>query len=359
MVVGARPNLVKMAPVILEARRRKLPQLVVHTGQHYDSAMSKVFFDELHMPEPDVYLGVGSGSHSEQTARVMMGFEKLMLERQPDLVLVAGDVNSTLACALVAAKLCVPVAHLEAGLRSFDRRMPEEINRVLTDHVSDLLLTSEPSGMTNLLREGIPRGRISFVGNCMIDSLRAHLEAALKKKAWEVLGLQPGEYGVITLHRPALVDDPRSLDGIRTMFAEIAKEIPLIFPVHPRTRKNIESSGKRWDGVRLSDPLGYLDFLGLMARARVVLTDSGGIQEETTALGIPCATLRENTERPVTVDEGTNMIAGTKPERILATFHTLLHRKNARAPVPALWDGRAAVRTVDVIGQWLGQRSRV
>ncbi len=348
-VVGARPNFMKMAPVVIEARRRGLPGLFVHTGQHYDAAMSAVFFEELGMPEPDMFLGVGSGSHAEQTARVMLAFEQVCLERSLDLVIVAGDVNSTLACALTAAKLEIPVAHLEAGLRSFDRSMPEEINRLLTDHISDILLTSEPSGNENLLREGIPADKIHFVGNCMIDSLRSHLATALDRRPWERFGFKPGGYGLLTVHRPAMVDDPEQLDHLRDALREIAGSLPLIFPVHPRTRRKIEALGRAWEPVILTDPLGYLDFLGLMAKARIVLTDSGGVQEETTALGVPCATLRDNTERPVTVSAGTNRIAGVGREGILAAASAILQEKPVERPLPDLWDGRAAVRVMDTI----------
>ena len=351
-VVGARPNFMKMAPVVREAARRGTPHLLVHTGQHYDAAMSTVFFEELDMPKPDLFLGVGSGSHAEQTARIMVAFERVCLERGPELVVVAGDVNSTLACALTAAKLSIPVAHLEAGLRSFDRTMPEEINRLLTDHIADILLTSEPSGNENLLREGIAREKIHHVGNCMIDSLRSHLDAALARRPWERLGLAPGGYGLVTVHRPMMVDDPAKLGEFRDALCEVGTSVPLVFPVHPRTRKRMQDLAASWDPVTLTDPLGYMDFLGLMARARLVLTDSGGIQEETTALGVPCATLRENTERPVTVTEGTNRLAGTSREGIVAAARALLAAPGRAGRVPELWDGRAAVRVVDTLEEW-------
>jgi UDP-N-acetylglucosamine 2-epimerase (non-hydrolysing) len=356
MVVGARPNFMKMAPVILEAKRRALPQYFVHTGQHYDAAMSDVFFNELGMPRPDAYLGVGSASHAEQTARVMTSFERVLLEHHPAVVVVAGDVNSTLACALTASKLQIPVAHLEAGLRSLDRTMPEEINRVLTDHLSDLLLTSEPSGEAHLRREGIEETKIRFVGNCMIDSLRTHEQAALRRAPWATHGFAERAYGLVTLHRPALVDDPVRLGGIRAALTEIAASVPLLFPVHPRTRAAIERSGERWTGVHLVEPLGYLDFLGVMARARVVLTDSGGIQEETTALGVPCVTLRENTERPVTLTAGTNHLAGMDPQEVLRVTRTVLADGKGFEPrVPPLWDGKASVRVVDHLERWAGR----
>jgi UDP-N-acetylglucosamine 2-epimerase (non-hydrolysing) len=352
-VVGARPNFMKMAPVVTEARHRHIPNVFVHTGQHYDAGMSAVFFDELGMPEPDTFLGVGSGSHAEQTARIMVGFEQVCLTHKPILVVVPGDVNSTLACALTAAKLEIPVAHLEAGLRSYDRSMPEEINRVLTDHISDILLTSEPSGNENLEREGISPGKIHFVGNCMIDSLRTHLAAAMSRRPWEQFGFKPGGYGLLTVHRPAMVDDPEHLDQLRDALQQIASSVPLIFPVHPRTRKKIEALDRSWEPIVLSDPLGYLDFLGLMAKARIVLTDSGGVQEETTALGIPCVTLRENTERPVTVAVGTNRIGGMGREGILSTAMAILSGSDIQGRVPDLWDGRAAVRVMDIVERWL------
>jgi UDP-N-acetylglucosamine 2-epimerase (non-hydrolysing) len=356
-VVGARPNFIKMAPVMHEAMRRSLPHFSVHTGQHYDTAMSTIFFDELGMPKPDVHLGVGSGSHAVQTAGIMTAFEEVCLKRQPSLVIVPGDVNSTLACALVAAKLNIPVAHLEAGLRSIDRTMPEEINRVLTDHLSDLLLTSEPAGEINLRREGIAPEKIHFVGNCMIDSLVAHHKAALSRVPWTNFGLSPQGYGLLTLHRPAAVDAPEHLEELRGALETITQKLPLLFPVHPRTRARLEAardSGRNWGFLRLVEPLGYLDFLGLMASARLVLTDSGGVQEETTALGVPCVTLRENTERPITVAEGTNRLAGLSRARIVKAALDVLSG-NVRGRVPALWDGRAAVRVVDVVEQWLRQ----
>jgi len=352
-VVGARPNFMKMAPVVIEMRRRGLTNIFVHTGQHSDASMSTVFFDERGMPKPDIFLGVGSGSHAEQTARIMTAFERVCLEQKPDLVIVAGDVNSTLACALTAAKLEIPVAHLEAGLRSFDRSMPEEINRLLTDHISDILLTSEPSGEENLRREGVEAGKIHFVGNCMIDSLRSHLLTALDRRPWEGLGFKTGGYGLVTVHRPASVDDPAKLDQLRDVLCEIAGSVPLLFPVHPRTRKKMETLGRSWKPVTLTDPLGYLDFLGLMAKARLVLTDSGGVQEETTALGVPCATLRENTERPVTVNVGTNRIAGIGREGILSAASAILSEPTIQGRIPDLWDGQAAVRVMDTIEHWL------
>jgi len=316
-VVGARPNFMKMAPVILELKRRELLQFSVHTGQHYDAQMSTIFFNELGMPKPDAFLGVGSCSHAEQTARIMVSFEKICLEQNPALVIVAGDVNSTLACALVAAKLHIPVAHVESGLRSFDRSMPEEINRILTDHLSSILFTTETSGNDNLRKEGIFSDQIHFVGNTMIDSLIAHLDKALAKQPWQKFKLNPDSYGLVTLHRPANVDDVAALT-----------EIGLI---------------------RIVEPLGYLDFLALMAKAKLVLTDSGGIQEETTILGVPCVTIRSNTERPITVESGTNRLAGVTKQGIILASRDALSQNILNIKPPALWDGKAANRIGDVI----------
>ena len=357
-VVGARPNFMKIAPVFLELQRRGISQILVHTGQHYDAAMSDVFFEELGMPRPDLFLGVGSGSHAQQSARVMVAFEQVCLDQGPGLIIVGGDVNSTLACALAGAKLGIPIAHIEAGLRSFDRSMPEEINRVLTDHLSELLFTSEPSGNENLLREGIPSRQIHLIGNCMIDSLRLHLGSALARRPWEEFGLIPGHYGLVTLHRPAAVDVPVVLEEFRAALTDIGAELPLLFPVHPRTRQRIESHGADWSPVRMVEPLGYLDFLGLMARTRLVLTDSGGIQEETTALGVPCVTMRDNTERPVTVEVGTNRIAGMTRSAIVAAAREALRDEGSlHARVPSLWDGSAAVRAGDILVKWMEGRS--
>ena len=350
-VVGARPNFMKMAPVINEIRKRGLKQLLVHTGQHYDEKMSKVFFDELGLPHPDIYLGVGSDTHARQTARVMTEFEQFCFENKPDLVIVGGDVNSTLAVALAASKLCIPVAHVEAGLRSFDREMPEEINRICTDHISEILFTTEQSANENLIREGISQGKIHFVGNCMIDSLFQHLEHALKRQPWAGFDLDPVGYALLTLHRPSNVDNHDTMVHIAGTVNEIAGRIPVIFPVHPRTRKNMVS----WDillenTVRLCEPLAYLDFLGLMAKARFVLTDSGGIQEETTVLGVPCLTLRNNTERPSTVILGSNRIVGTDRNTIYIAIDEILSGQFRKGELPPLWDGHAAQRVVDVIG---------
>ena len=354
-VVGARPNFMKVAPIVEAMRERSsefLPR-VLHTGQHYDARMSDAFFSDLGLPAPDVHLGVGSGTHAQQTAAVMQRFEPVVLEEQPDWVLVVGDVNSTLACALVCAKLGVKVAHVEAGLRSRDRTMPEEINRLLTDQISDLLLTPSPDAEDNLLAENIPRERIRFVGNVMIDSLYAQLERATRSTIREDLGIKGTDYAVLTLHRPSNVDDAVTLKGILSALERIAARIPVIFPVHPRTRRNLEEFNllerieRCAPRLRLIEPLGYLDFLRLYSGARLVLTDSGGIQEETTALDLPCLTLRENTERPITITHGTNRLVGTDTERIIAAaFDALDH---PRASLPPLWDGQAADRILNAL----------
>jgi UDP-N-acetylglucosamine 2-epimerase (non-hydrolysing) len=329
---------------------------LVHTGQHYDDAMSKIFFTDLQIPRPDLNLEVGSGSHAQQTAAIMARFELVLLDQQPDAVLVVGDVNSTIACGLVAAKLHVPLIHVEAGLRSHDRRMPEEINRLLTDAISDLLFVTEPSGVENLRREGVADERIHLVGNVMIDTLRFQQQLAESSTVLERLEVEPGRYGVITLHRPSNVDVPEVFARILDAFARMQQDLPLIFPIHPRTRKNLAALGlaqrvAQLPGLRLVEPLGYLDFLKLMMRAALVLSDSGGIQEETTALGVPCLTLRENTERPITLEEGTNQLVGTDPHRILAGYDRI--RSGAlTGRVPALWDGHAAERIRDVLLAW-------
>jgi UDP-N-acetylglucosamine 2-epimerase (non-hydrolysing) len=348
-IVGARPNFVKMAPVVKAQSARGLPQVLIHTGQHYDAKMSEIFFDELGMPRPDVDLGVGSGTHAEQTARVMKALEPALLELKPSLVVVAGDVNSTLAGALVGAKLGIPVAHVEAGLRSFDRTMPEETNRVLTDHIADFLFTSEPSGDENLRREGIAREKIFFVGNCMIDTLDTHLDLALSRTPWHRFSLEETSYGVVTLHRPSNVDDPANLEKILHALAELSERLPLIFPVHPRTRANLEGVMPPFHRIQIAEPLGYLDFLGLMAKAALVLTDSGGVQEETTALGVPCLTLRENTERPVTVELGTNKLIGTRAEKIVPAAALVLDAHRHQTMRPPLWDGHAGERIAAVL----------
>jgi len=352
-VVGARPNFVKMSPIVLELRHRGIPQILVHTGQHYDETMSKVFFHELGMPKPDIHLGVGSETHARQTARILIEFEDVCRRYKPQMILVAGDVNSTLAAALVAAKECIPVAHIEAGLRSFDRAMPEEVNRIITDHLSDLLFTTEESAYQNLQREGIPEEKIHFVGNCMIDSLMKHKEAAIARAPWTEFGLETGKYGLLTLHRPSNVDCLETLTELFESINIISERLPILFPVHPRTRDricryNIAIS----PGVRLCDPLPYLSFLGLMARARLVLTDSGGIQEETTALGVPCLTLRQNTERPATITCGSNRLVGTSAVEVIRAAEQALAGEGNTGRLPSLWDGRASQRIVDVLERW-------
>lgn len=353
LIVGARPNFMKAAPIFAEMKRRQdefLPKLV-HTGQHYDAGMSDAFFNDLELPEPDHYLGVGSASHAVQTANIMTAFEPIVIDEKPDWVIIVGDVNSTVACALVCSKLGAKVAHVEAGLRSFDRTMPEEINRVLTDSISDLLLTTEEDAKVNLLREGISEDKIRFVGNVMIDSLFANLERANESDIRERLNVTENEYAVLTLHRPSNVDDAATLEGLIDAFIDIVAKIPVIFPAHPRTKAKIVESGLikkiNKSGIHLVEPLGYLDFLRLYSGARFVMTDSGGLQEETTALGIPCLTIRENTERPITISMGTNILVGIDPEKIREiAFQTIsIPRKGAK--IPPLWDGKAAERICD------------
>ena len=398
-IVGARPNFMKVAPIIAainEHNDRKtsvgatrIEHVLVHTGQHYDEIMSGSFFSDLNLPKPDVHMGVGSGSHALQTAEIMKKFEEIVMNEKPDVVIVVGDVNSTVACALVASKISFDasakrpmIAHVEAGLRSFDRTMPEEINRIVTDHVSDLLFVTEESGLANLTREGIPSERVHFVGNTMIDSLLTFKSKAETSSKLDELGLrsksvQNGDarkvarYALLTLHRPANVDNRESFENILGGLQELSRDCPIIFPVHPRTRKRIQEFGfnlgdcdgtKRSGssrGIILIDPVGYLDFLCLMKNAWMVLTDSGGIQEETTCLGIPCVTIRENTERPVTVEKGTNILAGTSRDGIRATIRTQSQRK-VQAEMPMHWDGKAATRIVDMLVQsWAKQRPSV
>jgi UDP-N-acetylglucosamine 2-epimerase (non-hydrolysing) len=350
-VAGARPNFMKVAPLLRAFRARPaFRPLLVHTGQHYDAAMSDAFFRDLGIPEPDANLGVGSGSHAVQTAEVLRGIEPLLLEHRPHAVVVVGDVNSTLAATLAAVKLGIPVAHVEAGLRSFDRSMPEEINRIVTDAISHWLFTSEPSGAENLRREGVPEERIHFVGNVMIDTLRAHLPRARRAAPLASLGLEAGGYAVLTLHRPANVDDPARLARLVGVLEELHAELPIVFPVHPRTRASIEKHlGGRSLRLQRIEPLGYLEFLGLTAEARLVLTDSGGLQEETTVLGVPCLTLRETTERPVTVSEGTNVLVGGDPALIRREAQRILAGGGQRGRIPELWDGLAAERIAEIL----------
>lgn len=356
-VVGARPNFMKVAPIVaaMKARPAKFQPLVVHTGQHYDADMSDSFFRDLQLPQPDTDLGVGSGSHAAQTAAVMERFEPVVLREKPDWVIVVGDVNSTIACALVCVKLGVRVAHVEAGLRSRDRTMPEEINRLLTDQIADLLFTPSRDADENLRAEGIPEERIRFVGNVMIDSLHQNLERARQLSLRTDMGLGGVDYGVLTLHRPSNVDVPETFARILSALETITEKLPVVFPVHPRTRKTIAALGLsgRVDALknlRVVDPLGYLDFLALYSEARLVLTDSGGIQEETTALGIPCLTLRENTERPITVEMGTNVVVGTDTQRIINGAAAALNGAACKAAKqPPLWDGHTAERILDVL----------
>ena len=351
-IVGARPNFMKAAPVHRAFESRGVAHEIVHTGQHYDDAMSKVFFEDLRMPKPSVYLGVGSGSHAVQTAEVMVGLEKVFLERRPRIINVVGDVNSTMAAAIVAAKLHIPVAHIEAGLRSRDWKMPEEVNRIVTDAVSDLLLTPSPDADANLLAEGKSSERIVCVGNVMIDTLLFNLEAAKARDVPREMQLEPGAFAVLTLHRPSNVDVKSTFERILSALEEIQQKIPIVFPVHPRTQKCIEAHGladrfTRAAGIRRVEPLGYLEFLSLTSRAKLILTDSGGLQEESTALGIPCLTLRENTERPITVNEGTNIVVGTDDARIRHEAAEIFAGRGKAGRIPALWDGKTAERIVD------------
>ena len=351
LVVGTRPNFMKAAPVWEEFKQRpeKFQLLLVHTGQHYDRNMSKVFFDELGLPRPDRYLGVGSGSHAVQTARIMEGFEKVLLEESPDMVMVFGDVNSTLACSLDAVKLHIPVSHVEAGLRSRDRSMPEEINRIVTDSISDILFTPSADADENLKREGIPEERIFRVGNVMIDSLRRFEAEADRSDALQRLGVAEGKYALLTLHRPSNVDEEEVFRGVLSAIERISQDIEVVFPVHPRTRKVIEELLMDLDSIKVTEPVGYTDFLKLQKEAMLVLTDSGGIQEETMVFDVPCLTLRQNTERPITVEFGTNILVGNDPDRIVSETHRILNGEVKRGKVPELWDGRTAERIVDVI----------
>lgn len=356
-IVGARPNFMKIAPIHrLMLQSEKINPILVHTGQHYDRAMSKIFFEDLELPEPDIYLGVGSGSHAQQTGDVMIKLEEVMTAEKPDMVLVVGDVNSTMAASLVASKLCIPIAHVEAGLRSFDRSMPEEINRIVTDSLADLLFVTEESGSINLLKEGVPREKIHFVGNVMIDSLLFYRKKAADSSVLAQFKLESSRYALLTLHRPANVDDPVHFKKILDALERIENKLPIIFPIHPRSRKMIkkfefDEKVESMKNLKLVEPLGYLDFLHLMEHATIVLTDSGGIQEETTVLGIPCITMRENTERPVTIDIGTNVLVGMDTEKIVAEAFNILSGKKKNGSIPALWDGQAASRIVEILEQ--------
>lgn len=371
-IAGARPNFMKLAAIAeaIESYNKnkpacyttKIEHIIVHTGQHYDNKMSKSFFDDLCIPKPAINLEVGSGTHAQQTAQIMKRFEEVLLKETPDVLLVVGDVNSTIACALVAAKIQYPtehslkrpiIVHVEAGLRSFDREMPEEINRILTDSLSDLLFITEKSAIENLQKEGCEPGKIHFVGNVMIDTLKRHLQKAKKSTIADSLNINL-PFGLITLHRPSNVDNPVLLKALIECFIEISNNLKLIFPIHPRTKQNLDKFGimpllKNTQTITLIEPLGYLDFLCLVDKAELILTDSGGIQEETTYLGIPCITLRENTERPVTVTEGTNYLIGTDTRKIIETVSLIREGKGKDASIPKYWDGKAGDRIVEVI----------
>jgi UDP-N-acetylglucosamine 2-epimerase (non-hydrolysing) len=368
-VVGARPNFMKIAPVLkaMKLARTPVPALLLHTGQHYDPQMNRQFFEALDIPDPDINLEVGSGSHAFQTAEIMRRFEPILDREAPAAVMVVGDVNSTIACALVAAKKNVPVIHVEAGLRSYDRGMPEEVNRVLTDQISEILFTTERSAHDNLAREGIAETRIRFVGNVMIDSLRAHLTRAVPsgdtlREHGAGSFIAQDRYALLTLHRPSNVDDRATLRALLGAVRDLSERISVVFPVHPRTRANLDRFALndilRARRVALLPPLGYLEMLGLMKGAAMALTDSGGVQEETTGLGIPCITLRENTERPITVAEGTNTVAGKDPLRILAAADEILRTGGKKGKIPELWDGHASDRIAAALSDWLGCRAQ-
>jgi len=365
-VVGARPNFMKMAPIHKQFERlspinarQQVKHLICHTGQHYDEKMSKVFFNDLDIPKPDFYLGAGSGSHAEQTAKVMLGFEKVLTREKPDLVIVYGDVNSTVACSIVTAKMGINIAHVESGLRSFDRTMPEEINRIVTDHLSNFLFVTEKSGIENLRREGISEDKIFFVGNTMIDSLIDYLPKAELSDILEKNDLQPCNYILVTLHRPSNVDNTQSLRGIFCLLSRLSKERKIIFPVHPRTKTALRKINPNLNHhIVLTDPLGYIDFLSLMKNAELVITDSGGIQEETTYLGVQCITIRNSTERPITVELGTNQLIGTDLKKVEIVALDVLKGKIKRGTVPDLWDGRASERIVGILeGKFVDTRS--
>ena len=363
IVAGARPNFMKIAPIARALREQDgqggLGFQIVHTGQHYDSEMNDVFFAELGIPEPDVCLGAGSGSHAQQTAKIMVAFEQYCQTARPNLVLVVGDVNSTLACAIVAKQQRIPVAHVEAGLRSGDMTMPEEINRIVTDSIADLCFATEPSGVTNLLREGKPRERVHHVGHVMVDNLLYQLDrlAATDTSGFASAAIRARlpRFGAVTLHRPSNVDDPAVFARVASALREISRRLPLVFPLHPRTRANLDKYGiDLGTGVALTPPLSFMDFLHLWVDATVVLTDSGGLQEETTALGVPCITIRETTERPITVEEGTNVVVGTDPVRITDAAFQVMRGAGKRGRRPELWDGRSAKRIVTILRDALG-----
>ena len=358
MVAGARPNFMKIAPLWRELKKfpSHFSSYIIHTGQHYDYEMSRIFFKNLGLPKPHFHLGVGSASHARQTAKIMVRFERVVCDQMPDIVVVVGDVNSTLACSLVAAKLKVPLAHVEAGLRSFDREMPEEINRVVADALSDYLFTTCEDANQNLRREGIPQEKIFFVGNVMIDTLLSLKREAMRRNTWKSFGLKRKRYALLTLHRPENVDKKEVLLSVLEAFKDIGSHIPIIFPIHPRAAKQVEKfklrkyfSSQSNSGIHKFKPLGYIDFLNLMCNSKFVLTDSGGIQEETTVLNIPCLTLRKNTERPVTVREGTNIVVGTDPRRIVREATRIINGKEKKGRTPPLWEGKAAKRIAKVL----------
>jgi UDP-N-acetylglucosamine 2-epimerase (non-hydrolysing) len=353
-VAGARPNFIKIAPLHRAFLKKadRFNHLICHTGQHFDKNMSKIFFEELEIPEPDFNLGVGSGSHGDQTARIMIEFEKILISEKPDLILVPGDVNSTLACSVVASKMGILVGHVEAGLRSFDRGMPEEINRIVTDVLSDYLFVSEESGYVNLRNEGIADEKIHFVGNIMIDSLVHFLPSIEQSTILNRLDIKAGKYTLITFHRPRNVDDRNSLAELVSMLNQLSGKTKLVFPIHPRTRKNLEKHGLQAEldpNILLLDPIGYIDFLALTRSAELVITDSGGIQEETTFLGIQCLTVRDNTERPVTVSTGTNQLIGTDLRKVEQAAEQVLSGNKKQGGIPELWDGGAAERIIEII----------
>ncbi|MFH2036821.1 MAG: UDP-N-acetylglucosamine 2-epimerase (non-hydrolyzing) [Candidatus Zixiibacteriota bacterium] len=354
LIVGARPNFMKAAPLMHELAKfpDKFEPYLIHTGQHYDHNLSQLFFEQLKMPKPDIYLGVGSKSHAEQTGEIMVGLERTFLDIRPDWVIVFGDVNSTMAGAIVAKKIHMNVAHVEAGLRSFDIDMPEEVNRIVTDRISDFLFVSESSGLKHLKDEGVPEDKIYFAGNIMIDSLVSHLELARQSDILKRLSIRTNEFVAMTMHRPANVDDANSLALLLERISDIGRDIPIVFPCHPRTKKQIEQMNDTvTKNIQMTEPLGYLDFLKLQSEAKLVLTDSGGIQEETTYLGVQCVTMRKNTERPVTVDVGTNRIAGINPDNIYAMVKSVLDGNIKKGEIPKLWDGKTAERIVAKLGE--------
>tara|TARA_Y100000310_G_C20681751_1_gene816393 strand:+ start:498 stop:1583 length:1086 start_codon:yes stop_codon:yes gene_type:complete len=354
-VVGTRPNYMKIAPLIEEFEKHKVEQVLVHTGQHYDKKMSKLFFEDLQLPKPDINLGVGSGSYEEQTIKIKKNLKKILTREKPNLVVVVGDVNSTVAAAEVAHELGIKVAHVEAGLRSFDRTMPEEVNRIRTDEISDFLFTTEKSGNENLVKEGVSKEKVHFVGNVMIDTLLKHKEKSDSSNILEKLNLEKSSYCSLTLHRPSNVDNKEDFENILSILEKIQEKIKVIFPIHPRTKKNLEKFGfddklKTMENLIITGPLGYLDFLCLMTNSKFMLTDSGGIQEETTVLGVPCITLRKNTERPVTVEQGTNLLVSVNKNKVVEKAFEIINNKiNVANKIPELWDGKAAERIVNVL----------